>query len=298
MPRVAKVCNWELRIDAREHRIIDVYKRAYPDGDPNIDWSKNLALGDIQILIDGVTVVVAERKEANDFRSSVAGPGQRYRKQRAAMILARKKQPSLLLMYIFEGSVFDLHYNEGTKITPAHLKQLQTELSIKYGILTHYFNDYTDTVRFLCEMIECYKKNGSPASVLDAVKDLDLEGFGRKKLAAEVEEEGDVEDTTSPRYSPQAFFRISLENIYGMTPTKAQLVMEHFHNFPNMINVYNRIPREERRFSLLAKLKAPGDSRRFGPQLSKRIYACVVGLEEMQFRKPVVALDVDADEVN
>jgi hypothetical protein len=289
----------QLRIDAREHTLIDVFKKAYPDGDPDIDWSKNLTLGDVQILVDGVVVFVLERKRNDDFRGAVVGKDQRFRKQRTAMILARKKQPSLLLMYAFEGSVFDLSYKEGTRITPVFLKQLQTELSSKYGIMTVYFSDYIDTVRLICETVECYKKNGSPADVIDAVKELDLETFGRKKLSSKPQEEEeieDVEDATSPRYSPQTFFRISLENIYGMTAVKAQLVMKLYHNFPNMINTYMRIPQESRRFKLLAKLKAPGDPRFFGPVLSKRIYACVVGIEDINFKKAVVDLSGEPED--
>jgi hypothetical protein len=294
MPK--KTFTVKLRIDAREHTVIEVFKTAYPDGDSNIDWSKNLKLGDFQILVNGVVVLTIERKEANDFRSSVASKDQRFRKQRTSMILARKKQPSLLLMYVFEGSVFDLHYNEGTKITPQHLKQLQTELTIKYGILTMFFLDYKDTIRFLCETIECYKKYGSPTDLLAAVKDLDLEGLGRKKLPLESEPDPeDVEVAFNPRHRPQAFFRISLENIYGMTPEKAQLVMELYHNFPNMCHVYKRLPNDKARFTFLERLKAPGDSRRFGPQLSKRIYACVVGMEDAKFTKSVIDLDA-ADE--
>jgi ERCC4-type nuclease len=297
MPK--RVYHVELRIDAHEHSIIPIFKVAYPNGHPDIDWSKNLVLGDFQILVDGVTAIAIERKDAGDFRSSVAEPGQRFRKQRSNMILTRKKQPSLLLMYIFEGNVNDLFYNPGTRFTAAHLQQLQVELSTKYGILTHHMNDYSETARFICQIVECYKKNGAPSSVIAAVKPLDVEGLGRKKLAPEPEpevEEGDVEEFANPRYSPQAFFRIALESIYGMTPIKAQLVMELYHNFPNMCNAYSRLSSDARRFNFLAKLKAPGESRFFGPVLSKRIYACVIGMEEMTFRKTVVKLDTKVEE--
>ena len=301
MPK--RVYHVQLRFDAREHTLIDVFKKAYPEGDPDIDWTKNLVLGDVQILVDGVLAFVLERKRNDDFRSAVVGKEQRFRKQRTAMILARKAQPSLLLMFAFEGSVFDLNYKEGTKITPQFLWQLQKELSSKYVIMTGFYENHTDTVRLIYETVECYKEHGSPAAVIDRVKELDLDAFGRKKLSAKPEEAGveDVEGAANPRYSPQAFFRISLENIYGMTPVKAQLVMELYHNFPNMINTYMRIPQESRRYKLLAKLKAPGDTRFFGPQLSKRIYACVVGDTEILFKKTVVDLDPDAekeDELN
>lgn len=280
----------QVLIDAREHALKLVLQRMFPQGHPQMDWTQNLPYGDINFVVDGRLVQIIERKEASDFRSSVSGGHQipdadrplqqagadfthqkplRFWTQRNAMIMQRKLDPELSLTYVFEGSVFNLHYPPNAQWTAVKLSQLQKQLWYKYQIATHYVQDVTETALLIGEIYDTYAKHGAPA---DCIANVDAEGTAamgtRKKAPA-----SGAGEAPSLQLTPQQFLGRALVNVHGMTPDKAAVVVQHYQSMSGLISVYNRYVGDEQRRLLLADLKVSETAKRFGPKLSARVYA-------------------------
>lgn len=282
----------KILIDARELEMIALLERVYPHGNPELDTKQNLKHGDIQFLVDGKLSVVIERKRADDFRSSVTGYSepliptqpqftnpdqglsnaqasfpkrkqQRFRTQRDNLIILRRENPGLLVMYIFEGSVHELYYGPNAKIKALDLAKLQKELVSKYGIPTQYGKNTIDTIRSIGHMRDIYVEHGSPEQCCAKANSETVHALGTQK---------NVQGVEGMQMSPGQFLGRALVNIHGVTPEKAEVIVRHYHTIPNLLHCYSRLTSEKARENMLAQFKVNDEGKHFGPKLSARIF--------------------------
>ncbi len=292
----------KILIDARELDLIAMFGRVYPGGNPEIDSSQNLQYGDVQIWVDGKMSVMIERKRADDFRSSVTGhkdpnvnpeapktptPAQqaypkreikRFWDQRNNMIIQRRENPGLVIMYVFEGSVHDLYYGPKVEWTAIKLDKLQKELVRKYGIPTEYGHNISDTVRSIGHLRDIAFKHGSIEQCCSVATKERIAGSGVRKTVSGVEDR---------QMMPTQFLGRALVTIHGVTPDKAEVIVRRYHTLPNLLRCYKRLRTEKERKHMLADLKLSDEANRFGPKLSERIYKTVYVPEHEE--APVVA---------
>lgn len=283
----------QILIDAREHELIALFKRVFPQGNPELDFSQNLKYGDIQILVDGKLNLIIERKRADDFRSSVTGhdneipvegapvaqptsaqqaypkrnPG-RFRHQRANLILQRQKHPGLVVMFLFEGSVTNLYYGPNAKIKAAELLSLQDDLVFKYGIPTKFVSSIGETVRCIGRMRDICAQYGSAEQCCAKVTEEGTATMGTKKNVTGVE---------GMQMSPTQFLGRALVTVHGMTAEKAHVLVEKYHTFPNLLLCYSRLKTEKQKKHMLADYKTHAEGKKFGPKLSERVYLSIFG---------------------
>lgn len=89
----------EIEIDCREIQLITFFQK--------LDLSiKALTIGDIIIKKDSKELVIIERKTLSDFLSSIKSS--RYSEQRERLKLYRTENPHVKIIYMVEGTRFDL----------------------------------------------------------------------------------------------------------------------------------------------------------------------------------------------
>jgi ERCC4-type nuclease len=251
----------QIDFDYHEGALIGLLNQPTPNDDPNITTNLALNVGDVRIKVDGVTQVLIERKRVDDFYSSISG--NRFREQRARMIQTRKRKPWLNLIYIFEGDIRSLHFPPGGRMTAQYLEQVQRELAYKYKIHVVLVRDHVATLAYIGHIQACFAKYGSPEEVLDGVTDADGTQVGRKR-----------------GINPKEFMRAVLTQISGVSAAKSLLIVNKYHNLPNLIHAYQRLENARDRELMLRDLKASEEARRFGPKLSAKVYNHVFGLQE------------------
>lgn len=278
----------KILIDAHERDLIAMFGRVYPQGNPELDFSQNLTYGDIQFVVDGKLSMIIERKRADDFRASVTGkkdpsvtpektltPAQqlypkrevkRFRKQRDNLIIQRRENPGLVIMYIFEGSVYDLYYSPQAVVKPADLDKLQKELVRKYGIPTEYGKNISDTVRAIGHIRDICAEYGSAEQCCAKPTPEGVAAMGAKKQ---------IQGVVGLQMSPGQFLGRALVNVHGMTPDKAEVIVRHYHTLPNLLRCYGRLRTEKERKRMLADYKVSEDKKYFGPKLSERVYLSI-----------------------
>lgn len=249
----------KIAVDSREAALIELVNKLYPSGSANITTNEALPVGDIRFVVDGQTVLLIERKAAADLYSSLCDT--RFREQRARLIQARKENPQLNLMYIFEGDVRKLRYRPDSRIKPQYLEQIQRELPYKYKIHTTFVQDVVETMRYIGHIETCFAKYGSPESVLGEVSAADGNQVGAKRAI-----------------TPREFMRSALTHISGVSSKKAQAVVDKHHDLPTLFATYKRLNTEKERERLLEDLKVFGSDKRFGQALSKRVYQHLFGI--------------------
>ncbi len=279
-----------IRVDKNEHTIINWCKRAWPHGTNLIDWSHPLRYGDIQIMVDGMTDLVIERKAPEDFRSSVASKDQRFRRQRANLILLQRKYPGVRVMYLLEGDLRELCYDPNDKFSLKYLLDRQEELSSKYGIPIHREPDVAASVMFIIRLWTRATKHGSIERVCAKVREDETNALGQEKFRPDVEERAEKGE------NPRKFLQKTLVGLYGMTVDKALCIVNRYHTLENMLHCYRRLKVEKQRCNMLAKLRPNKESKRIGPVLSKRVYACLIGLDSGEDFKPIPITELDTEE--
>lgn len=287
--------NVQIRIDSREHALVDYCKRAWPNGTDIVDWSHQLRYGDIQVSVgvgDGplTTDLIIERKAAGDFQASVSGKDQRFRKQRSHLIIQRRKYPGVQIMYLLEGDVRELYYEKDTKFTVDYLLDRQDDLTDKYGIPVRFTGDIKGTVRYIIKLHARAKKYGSIDQICARVREDETDALGQPKYRP------DVEKAAEAAITPRKFLQHMLVGIWGMTANKALCVVNKYHTLENLIHCYRRLPHERDRENMLRYLKASGDTKRLGPALSKRVYACLIGLNAGKIFKPIAVEGEESEE--
>ena len=267
----------QIDIDSREAALIGLVRQLYPEGDANISTNLSLNVADVRIRVDGATQLLIERKTVADLYSSLCD--NRFREQRARLVQLRKRKPWINLMYIFEGNVRTFNYGNG-RITAQYLEQIQRELAYKYRIHTVFVADTVATLRYVGQVQECFRKYGSPESVLDGITDADGTQVGRKR-----------------GIGPREFMRAVLTQISGVSSAKAQLIVERYHNLPNLLHAYQRLQNVRDRERLLSGLRASEEARAFGPKLSAKVYNHIFGVESEAERADDNAGIVDEEAV-
>lgn len=277
----------QIRIDSREREIIEYCQKAWPNGSEIVDWTHQLRYGDIQIMVDGRTDLIIERKAAGDFRSSVADRDQRFRKQRANLILARRKYPGVYIMYLLEGDVRELYYEPGTKFTVDFLLDRQEDLVDKYGIATRFTADVQGTVKYIVKLYTRAKKHGSIEAINANVREDETDAMGQEKFR------GDVEERADRAENPRKFLQHTLVGIYGMTVEKALCIVNKYSTLENLMHCYRRLTPfrrrtlEQSRCLMLADLKPKQATKKIGKVLSTRVYACIMGLNSGEKFTPI-----------
>lgn len=300
-------------IDARELELIALFNRVYPQGNPELDFTQNLRYGDVQILVDGQLNMIIERKRNDDFRSSVTGysasdipieelnatpappvptpasvevqklypkrkPG-RFRKQRANLILQRRENPGVVVMFIFEGRVEELYYGPNAKVKSKELLELQHDLTFKYGIPIMFVRNSIETLRCIGRIRDICAKYGSAEQCCNNVTEEGTASMGTKKNITGVE---------SLQMNPGQFLGRSLVTVHGMTPEKAHVIVEKYHNLPNLFKCYSNMKTMREKKHMLADYKTHDTGKRFGPKLSERVYLSLFGKSDSELPEKAV----------
>jgi len=244
----------EIYIDAKEPVLPDIVRALYEDlSESNFKLGSALPTGDIRVDVDGAPCLLIERKEVHDFVSSL-GTGNHFREQRARMLEDRERHPQLILMVLMEGSFDNVDWSKRAKLTRDYCEGICRDLVYKYNIHVVWSKDQLGIIRYLGHVEKCYKKYGSPASVIEDTDYLDNFYVGRKRALRQEE------------YSYMA-----LTLIEGVSTEIAKAIMNVHKSLPRLLSAYGMCYQHQAEV-LLQNITHGEAERRIGPVLSKRVY--------------------------
>jgi len=225
---------------------------------PNI-ISEQLPVGDVLFLVDDVPALLIERKDANDFRGSVAKG--RFREQRTRMLDLRKQHPNLTLAFLFEGSFDKLYYNPASSIQQRTLEDLANDLGPKYNICRVQSANVMDTVRLIGRYENVYAKKGPPASIVEGASIVATMSLGKKRGVDRL------------GWSPYA-----LSLIPHLSREAAMSVTAVYPTVLALISTYQQIADERTREELLVGFQY-SDGLSIGPTVSRRVYHFLMDID-------------------
>lgn len=251
----------EIKIDAREGALRKWFEEV-PKKNVTIE---QMDVGDILFVVDGVPALLIERKEANDFRGSVAT--NRFREQRSRMVDLMKEQPHLLTAFLFEGRFDKLYYNPNSRIQEITLRNLANDLGPKYGIGRLESIDLHDTLRLIGRYDNVYAEKGHPRDIADANSITESLSLGKKR-----------------GIDQESFAPCALSLIPGLTREAALSITAVYPTLLSLFSALESIDHERGREELLIGFEY-GDGLRIGPTVAKRIYHFLLDVKEQPKKK-------------
>lgn len=256
-----------MHVDYHEAALIEIIKNLFPEGNNYITTNTELPCGDIQFVVDGDPVLVVERKTLQDLLSSILS--NRFREQRANMLLARQQHPNIGLCFVIEGDASRLYMPANCRLSVAKLKSIMNRLYPIYQIAVVWTQDAMGTFTWLAEIQDRYLKSGSPARILSLVTEADRVLAGNKR-----------------RVKPEFYLQSALSLINGVSPERAKLLAEHYGTLANLMECYRILARPEDCELMLKDFIVPGQKKHLGRKLSKLIYHSIYGMTAPPVQPP------------
>ena len=263
----------KLRVDSADHDFIQLL-RALPLVKDNIEYCE-LPVGDFEFWAKPAgeefrRMAIWERKDVHDFMSSVADG--RFRTQRAKMLVERRTDPSLALIFLIEGDLGELANCRIPKFSELYLRNLLNDLGAKYNISTVFSDSLADTLRLVGRYENVYKEIGLPNQLQQQASPVRVVPVGRKK------------GLTVEEYYPCA-----LSLIPGVTREAALVIAQlEYKSFDDLITCAYARNADIGETAEQARARAIDmfvgveydEGKKIGPAVSRRIYQYVLGLSE------------------
>ena len=230
----------ELIIDTRENLVISKlndYKFTV----------EQLDLGDIIFKEEGEIILIIERKTIKDLKASIVDG--RIKEQKARLLGSNTN-----IMYLIEGDF----YNENIGKFPINTllgSIINTEL--RDNIRVHRTFSVNETVEFVKKLHDKLNKDGKTF-------------FKETK----VDYAGSLKKKKKENMTPDIWFKTTLSTIPHVSDKVANVIVEKYKTYSNLIETYNKIPNELRE-KLLVDLEysiANDKKRKIGIKISQRIY--------------------------
>jgi ERCC4-type nuclease len=134
-----------LQIDCREAQIIERIQKH--QGEIQYETA-SLDVGDFRFVLDGIVVLIIERKTVSDLSQSIKDGRYRDQKHRMLDVYGRNK-----IIYVIEGNVFTSHF------VSDNVKGAIINTLIRDDIKVVSVNNLNETVEFICEIYKRLSKD-------------------------------------------------------------------------------------------------------------------------------------------
>jgi ERCC4-type nuclease len=262
--------SFKLELDMRETDLI-------MDMDEKVIQTGALDIGDIQISMNGVPLLIAERKTVRDFAASIEDG--RYREQKHRLMKLRRMYPRVRIFYIIEG----FNYSKETlkrktyyksRVTYGTMLSADISLAVRDGFFVLRTANVEET-RLWIEKV--YEKIQKPEFYNVCLSDA-VEGT----LASErVLQEGPQVDylesirlKKKDNVSPKNWYTLSLAQIPGVSVATARKIEKVYPTYRDILKAYT----EKDTIKEREKMLTPID--KIGAVLSKRIYVYLNNIQE------------------
>jgi len=221
--------------------------------------TKNLELGDVQMVYNGNIEIVIERKTVADLNSSISDGRYSEQKKRLCSQLSRNR-----IMYIVEGTIPENNrYIDSNKVFSGILHTM-----FRDGILVYRTVNVIETAHVIMELWKRF-----------SVKIDDwLEYLKGNCVDYALETDKKVYDKVGAKKSdnntPEVAFINMLSQVPGVSTKIAEFIQNKYNSVNVLIEAYNSCSNKKEQ--LLKDLKL--ENRKLGPILSARIYNYFFGI--------------------
>ena len=220
---------------------------------------EQLDVGDFIFKFNGNICCLVERKEVNDWASSITD--KRSKNQSIRISQLRKENPDILIIYLIEGQHPHKDHKFRNGITRDSLYSSFVNRVIRDRFTIYHTADTTDTALFIAKLFdklpEHYSKTGVPDERLEYLKTI--------KLAKK------------DNMTPENCYVCQLSQIPGVSIDFANLIASQpeFSSMQKLIMTYHNTNNETTKENLLANIIVPianDKTRRLGKVISHRVY--------------------------
>lgn len=208
-----------------------------------------LDIGDILFRKEQKTILVIERKSVDDLSASICDG--RSREQRARLLNCGIERNRI--MYLIEGNILKKTRVKGGSST---LVGSVINMLLRDGILVHKTNNMEETKFFIEKLYDKLQT--------------DLNSFWCDNDSPQIPYEATLKAKKKNNMTPNLWFTMCLTNIPSIQSSAVSAIVEKYKSLPLLLHAYEALDVSDRHKMLIGL--STGESRKIGPQVSKRIY--------------------------
>lgn len=236
-----------------------------------------LDVGDVLFSVNDKPWLCIERKTVSDLIASLGD--KRYHEQKIRLQAYKHQNPGVHVLYLVEGLKLNneqdyvLHPNSRKTFPKSTIVSIITKLMFRDGFLTHVTQNIQETGWFLDKIYTnlLKKEFGFTTAATTATAATD-------NVTAATNYLKHVKMAKKENITPGIFCQLSLSQIPGISPQKAQCVTQRYATIPQLLSAYESCTSIKECENLLRHVKVNG--RNLGPAASKKIYTFIMGSNE------------------